>query len=149
MLCSAVLRFDLQCWSVLCCAVLCCAVLPSPTGILSHTSCKDCQAGTNIANLSAKLDSTHAQQYDQLVNCYAAVLEDMLWGFMGFEGKYIKADRARSSKAGVSFVLKGKLDAAVHELVARMLPIWYACQLYFAPDPVLMSTPKMRSPKMT
>ncbi|KAL0053447.1 hypothetical protein WJX82_005855 [Trebouxia sp. C0006] len=51
------------------------------------------------------------------------VLEDMLWGFMGFEGKYIKADRARSSKAGVSFVLKGKLDAAVHELVARMLPI--------------------------
>ncbi len=107
-----------------------CAVLPSPTGILSHTSCKAChEAGTNIANLLCKVDSTHAQLYDQLVKCYDAVLEDMLWGFMGFEGKYIKANRARSSKGGVSFVLKGKLDAAVHELVARMLPIWYACQL--------------------
>ena len=74
------------------------------------------------------LDSTHAQLYDQPVKCCVAVLEDMLWGFMGFEGKYIKADRARSSKGGVSFVLRGKLDAAVHELVARMLPIWYACQ---------------------
>ncbi len=53
-----------------------------------------------------------------------AVLEDMLWGFMGFEGKYIKANRARPSKGGVSFVLNGKLDHAVHELVVRMLPIW-------------------------
>jgi len=115
---------------VLCSAILCCAVLPSPTGILTPTSCKDCQqAGTNIANPLFKVDSVHAQLYDQLVNCYDAVLEDMLWGFMGFEGKYIKANRARSSKGGVSFVLKGKLDAAVHELVARMLPIWYACQL--------------------
>ena len=72
-------------------------------------------------------------------------MEDMLWGFMGFEGKYIKADRARSSKGGVSFVLKGKLDAAVHELVARMLPIWYACQIYSAPHPVSMSSPTERS----
>ena len=54
-----------------------------------------------------------------------AVLEDMLWGFMGFEGKYIRADRARSSKGGISFVLNGKLDHAIHELVMRMLPIWY------------------------
>jgi len=84
----------------------------------------------------AKLDSTHARLYDQLVNYCVAVLEDMLWGFMGFEGKYIKADRARSSKGGVSFVLKGKLDAAVHELVARMLPIWYACRLFIAPHDV-------------
>ncbi|DBA91460.1 hypothetical protein WJX77_003506 [Trebouxia sp. C0004] len=51
------------------------------------------------------------------------VLEDMLWGFMGFEGKYIKVNRARSSKGGVSFVMTGKLDAAVHELITRMLPI--------------------------
>ena len=55
-----------------------------------------------------------------------AVLEDLLWGFMGFEGKYIKANRARSSKGSVSFHLEGKLDHAVHELVDRMLPIWYA-----------------------
>ena len=130
--------------------MLCCAVLPSPTGILSHTSCKDChQAGSNIANLSAKLDSTHARLYDQLVNCCVAVLEDMLWGFMGFEGKYIKADRARSSKGGVSFVSKGKLDAAVHELVARMLPIWYACQIYSAPHPRSMSSLNGRSSKIT
>lgn len=53
----------------------------------------------------------------------------MLWGFMGFEGKYIKANKGRSSKGGVSFVLQGKLDHAVHELVIRMLPIWYACSL--------------------
>lgn len=44
---------------------------------------------------------------------------------MGFEGKYIRADRARSSKGGISFVLNGKLDHTIHELVMRMLPIWY------------------------
>lgn len=69
----------------------------------------------------------------------------MLWGFMGFEGKYIKANRARSSKGGVSFVLKGKLDAAVHELVARMLPIWYARQFSAAPHALCKSSLKGRS----
>ena len=43
---------------------------------------------------------------------------------MGFEGKYIKANRARSSKGAVAFQLDGKLDHAVGELVIRMLPIW-------------------------
>ena len=55
-----------------------------------------------------------------------AVLEDLLWGFMGYEGKYIRANRARSSRGCVTFQLNGKLDHAVHELVVRMLPIWYA-----------------------
>lgn len=51
------------------------------------------------------------------------VLEDLLWGFMGFEGKYIRANRARSSRGCVTFQLQGKLDQAVQELVVRMLPI--------------------------
>ena len=52
------------------------------------------------------------------------MLEDLLWGFMGFEGKYVKAKRGRSSKGAIAFQLDGKLDHAVHELVVRMLPIW-------------------------
>lgn len=59
------------------------------------------------------------------ISC-CAVLEDLLWGFMGFEGKYIRANRARSSRGSITFQLNGKLDPAVNELVLRMLPIWYA-----------------------
>ena len=65
--------------------------------------------------------------------CGSAVLEDLLWGFMGFEGKYIRVNRARSSRGGVTFQLKGKLDHAVHELVVRMLPIWYDLLMTLTP----------------
>lgn len=58
-----------------------------------------------------------------------AVLEDMLWAFMGFEGKYIKAKRGQSLKHGISYVLNGRVEHALHELINRLLPIWYAAQL--------------------
>ena len=53
----------------------------------------------------------------------------MLWAFMGFEGKYIRAKRGRSLKHGVSYVLNGRVEHALHELVNRMLPIWYDAAL--------------------
>ena len=125
MLCYTVLCYAVQRHTVLCFSIR----YPKPFKLQALPSCQRCQPPC------VNLDSTHAQLYDQPVNCCVVVLEDMLWGFMGFEGKYIKADRARSSKGGVSFVLRGKLDAAVHELVARMLPIWYACQCWSACHP--------------
>ena len=85
---------------------------------------------THLCQVKARRQCGNMTQYHRPVllwswsHCCGAVLEDMLWGFMGFEGKYIKANRARSSKSGLSFVLHGKLDHAVHELVIRMLPIW-------------------------
>lgn len=57
-----------------------------------------------------------------------AVLEDILWAFMGFEGKYIKIKRGRSLKQGVSYFLEGRVEHAMHELVNRMLPIWYVAR---------------------
>lgn len=56
----------------------------------------------------------------------AVVMEDMLWAFMGFEGKYIRIHRNHSLKHGLSYFLEGRVEHALHELVTRMLPIWYA-----------------------
>ncbi|KAL3137516.1 hypothetical protein ABBQ38_004802 [Trebouxia sp. C0009 RCD-2024] len=77
---------------------------------------------------SLELEDTSGSRHQALESFSPAVqeivvLEDLLWGFMGFEAKYIRANRERSSRGGVTFQLKGKLDHAVHELVVRMLPI--------------------------
>ena len=52
-----------------------------------------------------------------------AVLEDLLWGFMGFEGKNIRLNRSRPPKTGGSFAINGKLDPSAQDLVMKMLPI--------------------------
>ena len=80
-------------------------------------------AAYSFTHVSCSLDLCNLKPFSNIPCC--AVLEDLLWGFMGFEGKYIRANRARSSRGSITFQLNGKLDSAVNELVLQMLPIWY------------------------
>ena len=63
----------------------------------------------------------------RLLYC-SAVLEDVLYAFMGWEGKYIKLAQHTGAVAapspGVCFAVEGQLDSSMHELLKRMLPIW-------------------------
>ena len=54
----------------------------------------------------------------------AAVMEDMLWAFMGFQGKHIRLKPGSQGKQAISYALNGTVEPALHELVNRMLPIW-------------------------
>eukprot|EP00891_Asterochloris_glomerata_P004229 jgi/Astpho2/4229/Aster-05189 len=55
------------------------------------------------------------------------VLEDVLYAFMGWEGKYIKLAQHTGAVAtpspGGCFAVEGQLDSSMHELLKRMLPI--------------------------
>lgn len=56
-----------------------------------------------------------------------AVLDDLLHAFSGLDGRYVRAalEEGRGG-ARVAYALHGCPDAALHELTARMLPLWWA-----------------------
>jgi hypothetical protein len=62
-----------------------------------------------------------------LVAHQPAVLDDLLHAFSGLDGRYVRA-RLEDGPGGarVAFALHGRPDAALRELTARMLPLWWA-----------------------
>ena len=64
------------------------------------------------------------------------VVNDLLYAFLGLDGRYVRArlvgPSAGALAAGgpgrhggrLAFVLDAQMDAASHELVGRVLPIW-------------------------
>jgi hypothetical protein len=55
------------------------------------------------------------------------VLDDLLHAFSGLDGRYVRA-RLEDGPGGarVAYALHGRPDAALRELTARMLPLWWA-----------------------
>lgn len=54
-----------------------------------------------------------------------AVMDDLLYAFMGLDGKYARARRVdEPDGAHICFVLEAKADPSLQELATRMLPIW-------------------------
>ena len=59
-----------------------------------------------------------------------AVVDDLLHTFSGLDGRYVRA-RLEEGHGGarLAYTLHGCPDAALHELTARMLPLWCVCLL--------------------
>ena len=54
-----------------------------------------------------------------------AVLDDLLFAFMGLDGKYVRATKvAQPDGVHVSFSLHTSANPALKELSTRMLAIW-------------------------
>ncbi len=55
------------------------------------------------------------------------MLDDLLHAFSGLDGRYVRA-RLEDGPGGarVAYALHGRPDAALRELTARMLPLWWA-----------------------
>ena len=66
-------------------------------------------------------------------------MEDLLAAFMGLDGRYARARLAGSMPhPHLHYSLEGRPDPALHELVSRMLPIWYCTSsLAFFATPML------------
>ncbi len=56
-----------------------------------------------------------------------AVVDDLLSGFMGLSGTYIRAkkvDAVGGTRLAYEIITRGQLEPALQEMAARMLPIW-------------------------
>lgn len=57
---------------------------------------------------------------------YLVVMDDLLYAFMGLDGKYARAKRVdQADGAHIIFALEARADPSLQELATRMLPIWY------------------------
>jgi hypothetical protein len=55
----------------------------------------------------------------------STVLDDLLYAFMGLDGKYVRATRVdQPDGAHITFNLETRADSCLQELATRMLPIW-------------------------
>ena len=63
----------------------------------------------------------------------AAVVNDLLFALTGLDAKYVQARLVPGSGAGgraLTFVVAGRFDPSLQDLVSRMLPFWCAAELY-------------------
>lgn len=64
----------------------------------------------------------------------SAVLDDLLYAFMGLDGKYVRATRVdQQDGVHISFSLETKADPSLQEIATRMLPIWCALSFFNCP----------------
>ena len=58
----------------------------------------------------------------------SAVVDDLLFAFMGLDGKYVRATKVvQPDGVHISYRLHTQANPALRELSTRMLALWYAC----------------------
>lgn len=65
----------------------------------------------------------------------AAVVDDLLYAFLGLSGTYVRARPVNApggARLGYEVAPRGQLEPALQEMATRMLPIWCAGQLAWA-----------------